>query len=59
MTEKHYAHLTWNYVRDAVRQFAPSFGIKPDDDRKVVTFEAKPALNPLKVTATLPGDARR
>ena len=30
MTEKHYAHLTSNFVRDTVRQFAPSFGITPD-----------------------------
>lgn len=42
MTERHYAHLTSSYVRDAVRQFAPSFGIRPE--HTVVPFEPKPAL---------------
>ena len=42
MTEKHYAHLTSSFVRDTVRQFAPSFGIKPED--KVVALVLKPAL---------------
>jgi integrase len=40
MTERHYAHLTQSFVRDAVRQFAPSFGIRPE--HRVVPFE--PAL---------------
>jgi integrase len=43
MTEKHYAHLTSNFVRDTVRQFAPSFGIQPDEGN-VVPLVPKPAL---------------
>ena len=35
MTERHYAHLTQSFVRDAVRQFAPSFGIRPDEGNVV------------------------
>ena len=37
MTEKHYAHLTNNFVRDSIRQFVPSFGIKPDESKRNVT----------------------
>ena len=36
MTERHYAHLTQNFVRDLVRQFAPSFGIKPAENKSNV-----------------------
>lgn len=30
MVEKHYGHLTDNYVTEMIRKTAPSFGIKPD-----------------------------
>jgi integrase len=32
MVEKHYGHLAQNFITDAIRKAAPTFGIEPETD---------------------------
>src|SRR5262249_51626341 len=47
MTEKHYAHLSPNYVAETIRASLPTFGVEPDD---------KLAASPLSLS---PNNSRR